>query len=154
MALVVLLWRIWKSRNWAAFEGKQFLIPQLMRQYHQQLHKWVSIPDDRLVQDQVPLQRNLGEVGPSIVCIWDGAVCVGSHSAGGLILKDDGGSVVLARDMVFKNIVEPLLVETIVLREATQWCQDLGIAQVLFERDAKVLIDKINAAYAQDSRVG
>ncbi|CAL1376671.1 unnamed protein product [Linum trigynum] len=56
--------------------------------------------------------------------------------------------------MVFENIVDPLVVETIVLREAIQWCQNLGIPQVRFEGDAKVLIDKINDRNAQDSRVG
>ncbi|CAL1395838.1 unnamed protein product [Linum trigynum] len=31
MAVVAILWRIWRSRNWVVFEGKQFEIPALMR---------------------------------------------------------------------------------------------------------------------------
>ncbi|CAL1391706.1 unnamed protein product [Linum trigynum] len=89
-----------------------------------------------------------------LVCMWNSAVCVGSHSAGGLIVKDSGGTVVAAKGLVFEGVVDPLVVETISLREALHCCQDLGIPQVRFEGDAKILIDKINAKDARDSRVG
>ncbi|CAL1362037.1 unnamed protein product [Linum trigynum] len=36
MAVVAVLWRIWRSRNWVVFEGKQFGILAPMRQFHQQ----------------------------------------------------------------------------------------------------------------------
>ncbi|CAL1362297.1 unnamed protein product [Linum trigynum] len=34
MVVAAVLWRIWRSRNWVVFEGKQFGFPALMRQYH------------------------------------------------------------------------------------------------------------------------
>ncbi|CAL1360111.1 unnamed protein product [Linum trigynum] len=46
MAVVAVLWRIWRSRNWFVFEGKQFEIPALMRQYNQQVGEWLSLPSD------------------------------------------------------------------------------------------------------------
>ncbi|CAL1406384.1 unnamed protein product [Linum trigynum] len=122
MALVALLWRIWKSRNWVSFEGKLILIPQLMRQYHQQLHERVSLPEDRLAPDRHPLQHNLEVVDLTYVVMWDEAVRADSHSVGGLIIKDGGGPVLLARGMVFEDVVNPLVVDTIVLREPIQWC--------------------------------
>ncbi|CAL1357061.1 unnamed protein product [Linum trigynum] len=58
------------------------------------------------------------------------------------------------RGCFFHNIVNPLVAETLGLREDIQWCQALGIHQVRFEGDAKVLIEKVNAKDVQDGRVG
>ncbi|CAL1361929.1 unnamed protein product [Linum trigynum] len=59
----------------------------------------------------------------------------------------------LAKGVSFPSIVDPLVAETLVFREAIQWCQALGFPPVMFESDAKVLIDKVNANDAQDGRV-
>ncbi|CAL1377510.1 unnamed protein product [Linum trigynum] len=50
MSVVAVLWRIWRSRNWVVFEGKQFGIPALMRQFHQQVQEWLSLPRDQTDQ--------------------------------------------------------------------------------------------------------
>ncbi|CAL1382286.1 unnamed protein product [Linum trigynum] len=126
-----------------------------MRQYHQQLHEWVSLPEDRLNPHRVPQQLPVEDgTSRSVVCMWDGAVSANSHSTAGLILKDEGGNVLLAKGVFFPNIVDPLVAETLGLREGIQWCQALGIHQVRFEGDAKVLIEKVNAKDARDGRVG
>ncbi|CAL1401360.1 unnamed protein product [Linum trigynum] len=54
MAVVAVLWRIWRSRNWVVFEGKQFGFPALMRQFHQQYEEWVRLPVDKGFQSVVP----------------------------------------------------------------------------------------------------
>ncbi|CAL1357242.1 unnamed protein product [Linum trigynum] len=126
-----------------------------MRQYHQQLHEWVSLPKDRLDLNQHPLQQSLDLGGSfSVICMWDGAVCADSHSTGGLILKDERDFVVFVLGLFFEVMDDPLVVETIALREAIQWCRDIGLAQVQFEGDIEILIDKINAKDARGSRVG
>ncbi|CAL1399610.1 unnamed protein product [Linum trigynum] len=92
MAVVAVLWRIWRSRNWVVFEGKQFGFPALMRQFHQQYEEWVRLPKDRIPRGASPMVVPNGEQPSgldgtwSMVCMWDGAVRRGSHSAGGLVL--------------------------------------------------------------------
>ncbi|CAL1407657.1 unnamed protein product [Linum trigynum] len=72
MAVVALLWRIWRSRNWVVFEGKQFGLPDLMRQFHQQYQEWISLPVDRSPRTIPPALHSGGSVNPCpFVCQWD-----------------------------------------------------------------------------------
>ncbi|CAL1401222.1 unnamed protein product [Linum trigynum] len=87
MAVIAILWRIWRSRNWVVFEGKQFDFPALMRQYSQQYEEWVGLPVDRGPPSRVspPTQPALVGEG-TLVCMWDGATRRGSHSSGGFVV--------------------------------------------------------------------
>ncbi|CAL1356401.1 unnamed protein product [Linum trigynum] len=85
MAIVALLWSIWRSRNWVVFEGKQFGFPALMRQFHQQYQEWISLSLGRCQRLAIPLPQSLGVAKN------------GSHSAGGMVILSRGGAVLLAR---------------------------------------------------------
>ncbi|CAL1400383.1 unnamed protein product [Linum trigynum] len=156
MAVVAILWRIWRSRNWVVFEGKQFGFPALMRQFQQQYEEWARLPMDKsspVVSRHEPLLSALGREEEGVVCQWDGAVRAGSHSAGGVVLLTSNREVWLVKGVHLPWVDDPLVVELLVLREAILWCLSLGLSAVTFEGDAKVLIDKINQADARDSRV-
>ncbi|CAL1369539.1 unnamed protein product [Linum trigynum] len=119
MAVVAVLWRIWRSRNWVVFEGKQFGIPALMRQYNQQYEEWIGLPVDRCSPSLVlsppqPAQ----EEATGLVCMWDGATRKGSHSAGGIVIMTPARGVLMAAGFQFPGIDDPLVVEVLVLREA------------------------------------
>ncbi|CAL1387308.1 unnamed protein product [Linum trigynum] len=88
MAVVAVLWRIWRSRNWVVFEGKQFGFPALMRQFHQQYEEWMALPLAGPMHVSCPTgSHQLAPVAAdSIVCMWDGATKSGCHSAGGIVL--------------------------------------------------------------------
>ncbi|CAL1405295.1 unnamed protein product [Linum trigynum] len=87
MEVVAVLWRIWRSRNWVIFEGKQFGIPALMRQFNQQVEDWIRLPVDPVLQAFTPAPTHLSPRGSSsVVCMWDGATWNGSHAAGGMVL--------------------------------------------------------------------
>ncbi|CAL1399381.1 unnamed protein product [Linum trigynum] len=155
MAVVAVLWRIWKSRNWVVFEGKQFGFPALMRQFHQQCEEWERVPVDRVVPGSRPSLHPPDLAGGfTMVCMWDGATRAGSHSAGGMVLLDSQREVLRVQGIQFGSIDEPLVVEALVLREALLWCLANGFQDVRFEGDAKVIIDKINQAATRDSRIG
>ncbi|CAL1383392.1 unnamed protein product [Linum trigynum] len=159
MALVALLWRIWRSRNWVVFEGKQFGFPVLMRQFQQQYEEWIRLPINTspglspLAAE--PSKSNLMGLGGGnrVVCMWDGAVWRGSHSAGGVVLFTPTRYVWLVKGVCFPGMDDPMVVELLVLREAVWWCLELGLSEVQFEGDAKVIIDKINRADARDNRI-
>ncbi|CAL1388801.1 unnamed protein product [Linum trigynum] len=157
MRVVSILWRIWRSRNWVVFEGKQYGFPALMRQFSQQVEEWVGLPleaSSPLIL--IPERNHAGSVEPDngIVCHWDGATRKGSHSAGGWVLYDGMGNVLLASGVQFPGMDDPAVVELLVLREAVLWCLDHGFTEVRFEGDAKMIIDKINKADTRDSQLG
>ncbi|CAL1398296.1 unnamed protein product [Linum trigynum] len=62
--------------------------------------------------------------------------------------------ILLAKGVQFPGIVDPAVVELLVLREAMLWCLEHGFAVVRFERDAKVIIDKIKQADVRDNQMG
>ncbi|CAL1367593.1 unnamed protein product [Linum trigynum] len=155
MAVVAILWRICRSRNWVVFEGKQFGITALMRQFHQQYEEWVGLPIDQPLRISGPVVRSGTHVDDSrLICMWDGATRRGSHSAGGMVLFDPGWTLLRAKGVQFAQIDEPMMVELLVMREAIIWCLQCGLSEVRFEGDAKVIIDKINQADTSDSRLG
>ncbi|CAL1403043.1 unnamed protein product [Linum trigynum] len=119
MAMVAVLWRIWRSHNWIVFEGKQFGFPALMRQFHQQYEERVRLPVDRAPPVALPTTRNLGPVGDDrVVCMWDGATRSGSHSAGGMVLLTPTRDILMAKGFQFPLIDDLMVVELIALREA------------------------------------
>ncbi|CAL1375269.1 unnamed protein product [Linum trigynum] len=155
MALVALLWRIWKSRNWVVFEGKQFDFPALVRQFCQQVEEWRSLPAPRV--DGAPRLDGVALVPPNpdtLVCRWDGATRRGSHSAGGMVLLDQGGVPRMASAVRFPGMDDPMVVELLTLREAMIWCTQEGLEQVRFEGDAQVVINRLAEYPVQDSRAG
>ncbi|CAL1358509.1 unnamed protein product [Linum trigynum] len=155
MAVVPVLWRIWRSRNWVVFEDKQFGFPTLMRQFQQQYEEWVGLPVDRTPMIITPVMQPTMQVGGShLVCMWGGATKCGSHSAGGMVLLDPERRILLAKGVQFSQLDDPRMVELLVLRDAIIWCMEQGLSEVRFEGDAKVVIDKINQANTRDSRLG
>ncbi|CAL1401342.1 unnamed protein product [Linum trigynum] len=155
MSVVAILWRIWRSRNWVVFEGKQFGFPGLLRQYNQQYEEWVGLPVDRHPRSAVaPISQPVLAGGDRMVCMWDGATRRGSHAAGGFVLLTPNREVLMAGGVQFPGIDDPKVIEALALREAILWCQNQRLREVCFEGDAKVVIDKINQADASDSRIG
>ncbi|CAL1370686.1 unnamed protein product [Linum trigynum] len=89
-----------------------------------------------------------------MVCRWDGATKSGSHSAGGMIILHQAGLVILARGIQFPDLDDPMVVELLVLREAILWCLSMGLLEIRFEGDVKVVVDKIHQSDTRDSRMG
>ncbi|CAL1401608.1 unnamed protein product [Linum trigynum] len=137
MVVVAVLWRIWRSQNWVVLEGKQFGIPVLLCQFHQQYQEWVRLPVDLCLRAAPPLgvlgNANLSH---SITCMWDGLTSSGSHSAGGIVIKDFTGHVLLVRGVQFPGMDDPMVAELLVLREAVCWCLELGFLETCFQGDA------------------
>ncbi|CAL1410227.1 unnamed protein product [Linum trigynum] len=155
MAVVAVLWRIWRSRNWVVFEGKQVGFPALMRQFHQQFEEWVSLPKDPCTSPPNPHSApDPPGNGSSLVCLWDGATRKGSHAAGGMVLLGVGWEILWAHGFQFPGVDAPAVAELLCLRESMRWCLAHGLTTVCFEGDALVLIDKIQRGSTADSQVG
>ncbi|CAL1360419.1 unnamed protein product [Linum trigynum] len=71
-----------------------------------------------------------------------------------MVLLTPTRDVWLVKGVQFPCMDDLVVVELIVLREALLWCLALGLSEVKFEGDAKVIIDKINQTDTRDNRVG
>ncbi|CAL1399788.1 unnamed protein product [Linum trigynum] len=112
MAVVVFLWRIWRSRNWVVFEGKQFGILALMQQFSQQYEEWVRLPVNRVTRLSFVLLHPLGHDGASsMVCMWDGATRSGFHLTGGMVIMSHDKEILLVKGVMFPLIDDPMVVE-------------------------------------------
>ncbi|CAL1360053.1 unnamed protein product [Linum trigynum] len=83
-----------------------------MRQFQQQYEEWV-----RLLVDKAPLcvqtehtHQEPGRVDGA-VCMWDGTVRSGSHSAGGLVILTPDREVLMAKGVQFPWFDDPLVVK-------------------------------------------
>ncbi|CAL1410178.1 unnamed protein product [Linum trigynum] len=95
-----------------------------MRQYHQQVGEWLSLPNDPRLPSLSPPSTSatgLGAAGGP-VCRWDGAVRLGSHSAGGFVLLNEAGAIIWAAGVQFPLLEDPMVAEILTLREAIRWC--------------------------------
>ncbi|CAL1409606.1 unnamed protein product [Linum trigynum] len=120
MAVIAILWRIWKSRNWLVFEGKPFGFSTPMCQIHQQYEEWMRLTVDRAPRVVASVSQHLPHpLGPcglfGVVCRWDGATREGSHSAGGMVVLDSDDRVLMAKGVQFYSIDDPLVVEVLAL---------------------------------------
>ncbi|CAL1361150.1 unnamed protein product [Linum trigynum] len=155
MAVVAILWRIWRSRNWVVFEGKQFGIPVLLRQFQQQYEEWIHLPVEPNPRTSLSGPRAPRSVlAGLVVCLWDGATSRGSHSAGGFVILDSARGVLFVQGTRFPGVDDPAVVELLTPREALLGCIGHGFAEVRFEGDAKIVIDKINQKDSRDNRMG
>ncbi|CAL1387380.1 unnamed protein product [Linum trigynum] len=155
MAVIAILWRIWRSRNWVVFEGKQYTIPVLMRQYNQQYEEWVRVPGGQIPPAVCPRVQQPVPVDPCVpVCMWDGATRSGSHAAGGMVILTPAREILWIKGVQFPGVDDPAVAELLVLREAMVWCCEHGLEAVRFEGDAKVIIDKIRMRDSRDGQMG
>ncbi|CAL1400672.1 unnamed protein product [Linum trigynum] len=155
MRFVSLLWRVWKSHNWVVFEGCQYQREVLRNQWVTPVEEWKrmrSVEEDRHQgrRQVAPLAPLRFPQGVSWVCSFDGAVREASHSAVGIVLQGPYGVVVRALGKGLADLTDPMLVELMAIREAILWCRSMGLHDVCYQGDAKVVIDKLLAGCAWD----
>ncbi|CAL1399104.1 unnamed protein product [Linum trigynum] len=74
-----------------------------------------------------------------------------SDAAGGLVLRDAAGLVVATQWVMFRSLVNPMLVELSTLRDTIRWCPHRGLEVVTIVGDVKIVIDKVNAGGVHDA---
>ncbi|CAL1394818.1 unnamed protein product [Linum trigynum] len=62
----------------------------------------------------------------------DGAVCSGSHGAGGWVREDSSGTLLGEDASVYPDVQDPFLVELLALRDEIRWALDMGVQDVVF----------------------
>jgi ribonuclease HI len=72
----------------------------------------------------------------------------------GVIIRDERGAVVAAWSKLCQGSIEPTMGEVTALFYAESLCRELGIHEVIFEGDAKQVVDAINSNTSKWSRFG
>jgi ribonuclease HI len=86
---------------------------------------------------------------------WDAAVGGEVGRTGfGVVVRDSHGAVISARSGTRRGCLEPCLAEAEAVLMAIQLCRDLGLSKVVFEGDAKVVVDGINSAEVDKGWMG
>ncbi|XP_042972955.1 uncharacterized protein LOC122304757 [Carya illinoinensis] len=85
---------------------------------------------------------------------WDASVSTKLNRAGyGIIIRDEQGNTMVCVCASHKPVVKPVLAEGLALRRAMEVCAELGLGRVVFEGDAKIIVqavtsdEEINADY-------
>jgi ribonuclease HI len=143
--------RIWLRRN-EVLHGGGFAHPSTLVQKAMQ-----DVEDHRRAQEREDIKRNvrdnqpvLGWKAPEIGWVkanWDAAIGRGTGRTGlGVVIRDSHGAFLLARCGIKRGCLEPCLAEAEAVLMAIHLCRDLGLLRVVFEGDAKGVVDRINSA--------
>lgn len=90
----------------------------------------------------------------TLKCNMDACFTVPNKVGIGLCLRDEGGAFVKARTVVCDQNLEPHEGEALGLLIALEWTRDLGLSNVVFELDAKLVVDKFHSNQADNTICG
>lgn len=77
---------------------------------------------------------------------WDIAVDVKAKITGlGVIIRDTAGEIQVSSYCNLRTRFQPAIAEAMALMNAMIICNDLGFAQVIFERDCKTILKAANS---------
>ncbi|CAN1186841.1 Putative ribonuclease H protein At1g65750 [Linum perenne] len=140
--VVLMWWRLWKSRNIVLFQKAQLLPKILAKQFLAQLNEfevWFSLNQDQKINQKVPrpLQISLRDSHlPFDFSIKvDGAISKEIGEAIGFMVLDSLGDIFFPGGKSFQGNLDPFTIESIALRESLKWCLQVRIREVLVEGD-------------------
>ncbi|XVE87983.1 hypothetical protein DITRI_Ditri19aG0031800 [Diplodiscus trichospermus] len=145
----MVLWSIWRSRNdkiWksisnsarsAVYSALDFLCNWLeARNQHQDTLSTYS--------NSVTEHRWRKPYHPAFKCNLDAALILQENSVGmGMVLRDSSGSFVACKTLISPGLYAPREAEAASLYEAITWVTSMGVRNVIFESDAKAVVDSV-----------
>lgn len=148
---------LWYRRNKFVFEKKFWGPVRVVQTAVTVLEGFYSANEKRA-------NMNKGEGGERGRCYWrcptdvafkvnfDGAVDKGLSKVGmGVVIRDRQGEVVAAMSISRRDVQNPFLAEGMALWRAMVFCIETGIVDVIFEGDAKELIEVVMSDEEVDS---
>jgi ribonuclease HI len=141
---------IWMRRN-EVLHGGTFAHPTILLQRPMQ-----AVEDFRRAQERNGLVRLIREIPPAMgwkppdtgwhKANWDAAVGEKLGRTGlGVVIRDSHGDLLSARCATKQGSLEPSLAEAEAMLLSIQLCQELNISRVIFEGDAKGVVEGINS---------
>ncbi|KAH7845104.1 hypothetical protein Vadar_021447 [Vaccinium darrowii] len=147
-----MVWGIWKSRNRANFEHVRDDPVWVMQHAINSAAEFLTAnkeagPKQKLTCDDRPSKQACWQPPPAglVKLNFDGAFIHGQNSGGvGVVARADDGSFLFARSCGGLRARSALMMESLALRASVLLAKENGIRKVIFEGDAKGLIDVLN----------
>ncbi|CAN1128838.1 Uncharacterized mitochondrial protein AtMg00310 [Linum perenne] len=148
--VLLLWWRLWKSRNDVVFNKKQWRPEILIEQFQAQLREHDNFMEHARMQSnsQRPIVSHQNMVHTSHLPFnfkikVDGAIKKEIGGAIGFVIFDSLGTIHFAAGKSFQGICDPFTIECLAVREAVCWCLHNRILEFQLEGDAESVHKKI-----------
>lgn len=157
--LLMVLWSIWNHRNDAWLNDAVKATTRVTRQASNVLCDWLATNELRLQQglNVRPDRCDLWHSPPAgfFKCNIDAAIFGDTHQSGfGAVFRDDHGASVAARSTITCGTPLVKECEAMALANAIKWVLDLGLQRVIFESDAKLVVDAFTSTIDDLSEFG
>ena len=145
---IVLLWNIWYHRNDIFWNNGPRDFTSVVRSASRTLSDWTDVCRLNLADLTPSAQLNPISWKPPregfVKCNTDAATFDQSNGAGfGAVIRDSSGVFIVANATPFNSLPPVRECKARALRNAMHWVIALGFTHVVFEIDAKVVVDAI-----------
>ncbi|KAK6147870.1 hypothetical protein DH2020_018782 [Rehmannia glutinosa] len=150
----MIMWNVWKQRNSELWDKSHNSPAQVVVAATGFLHEWraakgmICVGTDQCNSNATEIDKcqwSRPEF-PFLKCNVDASVSYASKQTGiGMVLRNDRGEFLVARTITFPGTYQIREAELIGLREILSWIFGMGLKQVIFESDAKVVIDNLRS---------
>ncbi|XP_075521064.1 uncharacterized protein LOC142554262 [Primulina tabacum] len=158
--IAMVLWGIWRARNEKLWNRISNTAHQVVDSAMQLLSDWKGVRGIEGSNEANRQQSNQSYTwkkpqAPTFKCNVDATLHNESRNTGmGMVLRDSMGSFISARTNAIPGLVEIKEAEAMAFKEALSWVDDMGIQEVTFGSDSKVVIDAFNSRREDDSEFG
>ncbi|CAI9760115.1 unnamed protein product [Fraxinus pennsylvanica] len=157
--IVMLCWAIWLNRNETVWNAKSFTVLKVVTIANNFLQLWrdanrppsklaISSSSPELVKWKPPTRGSLKLNIDASIFEDRGMARLG------LVIRNDLGSFVAARVVTVRGIVDPLLAETLGVREALSWIKSKSLEVQTIEMDALLVYNALQSEGIDNSYFG
>ncbi|XP_074377686.1 uncharacterized protein LOC141719203 [Apium graveolens] len=158
---VTLFWAIWRARNDLVWNQKSSTVNKIVASAKQSLTQWILAQNrsyNTLLQPQVKGDGVSYWVNPQLNTFKvsvDPAIFEDREEVGfGLVARDSDGRLIEPKAMIHSELVEPVLAETMGLKEALSWIEQMQWPQVTLESDCLVVVQAVRSSAPMRSHFG
>ncbi|XP_073134911.1 uncharacterized protein [Henckelia pumila] len=158
--VVMVLWGIWRARNEKLWNRIFQNANHVVEDARKVLSEWKAVRSiegpcvgrNSLARDNFTWEK---PEAPALKCNMDASIHKDSRKVGvGMVLRDATGSFISAKTNWYAGLMEVREAEAIAFKEALSWIEEMGIQDVTFESDSKVVIDAVRGQREDESEFG
>ncbi|CAE5960166.1 unnamed protein product [Arabidopsis arenosa] len=144
-----LLWRLWKNRNELLFKDREFGVEEVLRRVKEDAAEWQMRKEENRNSENIMAKQTNGKwrspPAQWVKCNTDAAWQSDGHLCGlGWVLRNDKSRVLWIGARALPKLKNVLEAELEALRWAVIMMSRFNYKKIIFESDAKSLIDLLN----------
>ncbi|KAK6148628.1 hypothetical protein DH2020_019540 [Rehmannia glutinosa] len=147
--ICMVMWQVWRQRNSEVWDKSHCTASDTICVAANILKEWRLVKFRDVSADyqfDVAMVHSKWQKPefPYLKCNVDASICSLSKATGfGMVIRNDAGEFLAARTLSVQGQYQIKEVEAIGLKEALSWIIGLGMNNVIFETDAKVVVDGV-----------